>query len=72
MPLRELKITTTMGAEYRFPDVSLEDPTVEKMLRRPSGHDIVALNVSGAVLTIPLRIVATVHLGDELLWTRSA
>ena len=64
-------VTTHMGAEYRFPDMS-ESQVREAMPqsgRIPSDQPaLMMVNVSHAVLTMVFRIVQEVRIGEEVIW----
>ena len=68
--LMPVLVETRTGAIYVFPDVSRE--ALEHSFPKGAGLDagmptLVIANASGAVLTLPLRIIKRV-LAGELLW----
>ena len=69
-----LRVYTTLGAEYVFPDVG--KGALEKL--PPSGRltaqqpCAIVVNVSTAVLSVPLSIVDRITWGEELVWKRPA
>lgn len=70
--LVEVVVTTTEGDVYQFPGVLREE--AHRMFgTRPnlsSSPSFVLVNVSGACLTVPTRIIDTVHVEGEELWKR--
>lgn len=64
-------ITTREGSSYKFPDVLRKYVlrALPETGRTPAeSHALLLLNLSGAVLSLPLRIVATVAIEEEVLW----
>lgn len=69
--LTVVTIKTTQGSEYVFPDVP------RSMLKTIAEHgwkaagSVLMVNVSGAVLSLPARIVETVSYDGEVKWNGS-
>ncbi len=64
-------VTTREGAIYSFPDMSRS--SLKKVLpetgRKPTNQPALMLvNASTAVLSVPIRIVRRVSVGDDVLW----
>ena len=68
-------ITTKEGSRYEFADMPVEElkrvmPESGRILAdQPS---LALANVSFVVMTIPFRIIKTIHAGEELLWESPA
>lgn len=67
--LVDVMLTTSLGAEYRFPDV--DESVAEDFAKsfRPFAGTITLTNVSNACLVLPSRIVATIKVGGQVKWT---
>jgi hypothetical protein len=65
-------IKTLQGSEYVFPDVprSMLKTIIEQHGWQTAGS-VLMVNVSGAVMSLPSRIVATVSYDGEVKWTGS-
>jgi hypothetical protein len=65
-------ITTKQGSEYRFPDVPRD--MLKNLLANQGWNaagSVLIVNVSGAVVSLPARIVATVSWDGEVKWNGS-
>jgi hypothetical protein len=70
--LVEVTIKTKQGSEYRFPDVARGMlNTVIKGQGWIAVDKIILVNISGAVLSLPARIAATLSYDGEVKWTGS-
>jgi len=67
--LKLIEIETHLGAVYRFPDVTgdVYVPVGAGIDKSQSFFTIA--NISGSGLTIPYRIIKTIKVDGELLWT---
>lgn len=70
-----VRVVTTLGAEYLFPDLTLSH--LKELLpetgRLPSDQtSLVLINASAASLIVPMRIISEVSAGGEVLWRRPA
>lgn len=70
-----VSVTTHMGAEYRFPDMS--EAQVREALpesgRIPRDQPaLMMVNISHAVLTLMFSLVKEVRLGEEVVWASRA
>mgnify|MGYP001613324750 CR=1 FL=1 len=69
--LCSVRVVTLEGSEYLFADIS--EKAVKSVLP-PSGRipvsqpALMMINLSGAAMTIPLRVVRKVLIGEEVLW----
>lgn len=72
MTLVTVEVRSQLGAVYSFPDMdsSTLAPLLDGM-RNPSSTQLTLVNVSGAALCIPVRIVAAVLVDGEERWTAS-
>jgi hypothetical protein len=67
-----LQLQTKSGATYVFPDMDVD--AVKKILpeagRLPAEDtsSLILTNITGAVLVVPLRVVACVLLDNEVVW----
>lgn len=70
--LTSVTIKTTQGSEYVFPDVprSMLKTIIEQHGWQAAGS-VLMVNVSGAVMSLPARIVQTVSYDGEVKWTGS-
>ena len=70
--LVEVVVETLQGSRYVFPDMNREN--VVSVLP-PSGRVpesvtfLMFYNYSGSVMSLPIRIVKEVRVGEEVLWT---
>jgi hypothetical protein len=66
--LVEVRIETTLGAHYSFPD--MQRAMLEFLLKEDLGLDgnLVLTNVSQAVLVVPVRIIKTLSINGEVKW----
>jgi hypothetical protein len=65
-------VKTKQGSEYSFPDVPRSMiETVIKNQGWGSAGSVVVVNISGACLTMPARIVDTLCFDGEVKWTGS-
>lgn len=66
-----LRVTDRTGGVYLLPDVcsSTLRGVLPPMGRAPEGQPtLTVVNMCKAVLCMPLRVIDTIHLGEELLW----
>lgn len=69
--LVEVEIVTRQGARYVFPDMNADNlsSVLPPTGRVPDSISYLMLyNYSGAVVSIPIRIVEQVRVGEEVLW----
>jgi len=66
--LVEVSIETTLGAVYKFPDMTRA--AVERVLKDNISlqGDLVLTNVSTAALVVPTRIIKTLAINGEVKW----
>jgi hypothetical protein len=66
--LVHVTIETTLGAIYKFPDMTRD--AVERIIKDNISFqgDLVLTNVSKAVLVLPTRIIKTLAINDEVKW----
>jgi hypothetical protein len=65
-------VKTKQGSEYSFPDVPRA--TLQTMINQSGWNvagSVLIVNVSGAVLSMPARIVDTLSYDGEVKWTGS-
>lgn len=68
-----VRLETILGSHYRFPDVEKE--VLQKFTILAKGAEPVIthgqlqlVNVSYAMLSVPIRIVKSIYIDDELWW----
>lgn len=69
MKLVTITVTTTLGAEYKFPDVMSK--VADDLLISDTLHGFVQVtfvNQSGACLIIPRQIIQTIAVEGEVRW----
>lgn len=61
-------IETKTGARYSFPDMSRDE--VFKVLgpQLLGASNLTLVNISGACLTLPMRIISAIAIDDEVTW----
>lgn len=66
--LVEVTIETTLGAVYKFPDMTRS--VVERIVKDNISlqGDLVLTNVSQAALVVPTRIIKTLAINGEVNW----
>jgi hypothetical protein len=69
----KVEVTTTLGATYVFPDMPFGQLKffMESMAATIGASDTLVLtNLSGATMTVPKRIIATLKVDGKTVWTR--
>lgn len=67
--LVEVTVETSLGAKYVFPD--MPRTTLDNVIQLKGWkyeNPFILVNVSGACLSVPMRIVATVSYDGEVKW----
>lgn len=67
--LKVLEIETHMGSIYRLPDFLGEVPVPAGSGVGKDDSTFVAVNLSGAALTVPFRIIKTIMVDGAAIWT---
>lgn len=67
MSLSSVILETELGATYVFPDVVKAVATNFAESFKPTGN-VTLVNVSGACLVLPSRLVVKITVGEEVLW----
>lgn len=74
MMLRILEIETELGAIYTFPDMACDTVKllVQDLKKGTTASNISFVNVSGAALVLPFRIVKEIRMGKEIVWANTS
>jgi len=67
--LKTIEIETHLGSIYRLPDYLGKIWVPAGSGTGINDSTFVVVNISGAALTIPFRIIKTIKVDGELLWT---
>jgi len=68
--LSKVRVETTLGSNYVFPDVDPVEMDRFFITLRSSYHSLTLSNVSRSCLVVPLRIVKAVYVDDVKKWPR--
>lgn len=61
-------IETKTGSRYTFPDMSRDDLFKVLGPQLLGAGTLTLVNISGACLTVPLRIISAIAIDDEVAW----
>lgn len=67
--MKVCKITTRLGATYVFPDVGDEVEIPIGAGFSDNSTSLTIVNISGACLVLPWRVIDTIVFGEETIWT---
>ena len=66
----KVEVTSTLGASYVFPDMPFGQLKLFMESMAGASDTLVLANLSGATMTIPKRIIATLKVNGKTVWTR--
>lgn len=67
--LRNCTIETRLGAVYVFPDMATEVDVPVGSGLNSSETNLTMINVSGACLVLPWRIIKQIKMDEQVIWT---